>query len=201
MEMIDDIKRNPITSRIEIVDELITKIFDQARKKIEGIDRRVPYSQEKAKARETISVWKAVIRKLQSKTINEEKLQSQIKRWNILIDSVVTVEEAKLHLQAAKERWNEVKKKGQEYRQQYLIDHHHSNLDESNRNHQKMKSKILKNIEKQQKRTHTFRYLSKHAGKGIKGSLKRLYITNQNNEIQKTIIDKESIENEIMMEN
>jgi len=200
-EMIEEIKSNPIPSRIEIVDNLITKIFNQARKKIEGIDRRVPYSQEKVKARETINVWKAVIRKLQHKPIDENKLQTQIHTWDIQIDHVVTVEEAKLNLQIAKERWSEVKKNGQEYRQQYLLDHYHSTLDESQTNHQKMKSKVLKSIEKQQKRTHAFRYLSKHAGKGIKGSLKRLHIINHNNEIQKTIIDKESIENEIMKYN
>ena len=132
----------------------------------------MPYSKEKVKVRETIDVWKAVIRKLQFKIVNENKLEAQAERWKIQINDNETVESAKTKLQEAKEHWNEVKRKGQELREQYLMDHHHKNLDESNQNHQKVKRKVLKNIKKQQKRIHAFRYLSKHAGKGIKGSLK-----------------------------
>ena len=61
IQMIQDIKQNPINSRIEIADQTITKIFDIARKKIEGINRRVPYSIEKAKVRECIAIWKAIL--------------------------------------------------------------------------------------------------------------------------------------------
>ena len=48
------------------------------------------------------------------------------------------------------------------------------------------------------KRNQTFKYLTKHAGKGVKGNLKRLHIINNNQAIQKTIIGKEQIEREIM---
>ena len=56
----------------------------------------------------------------------------------------------------------------------------------------------MKNIEMQQKRKHTFKYLTKHAGKGTKDNLKRLHIINKNQTIERTIIGKEQIECEIM---
>ena len=54
--IIEDIQYNPINSRIEMVDETIINIFCKARKKVEGIHRRVPYSIDKVRARETISI-------------------------------------------------------------------------------------------------------------------------------------------------
>ena len=51
------------------------------------------------------------------------------------------------------------------------------------------------------KRHQALKYLTKHAGKGVKGNLKRLRIINDNQAIQQTIIDKEQIEREIMNHN
>ena len=48
------------------------------------------------------------------------------------------------------------------------------------------------------KRHQALKYLTKHAGKGVKGNLKRLRIINDNQAIQQTIIDKEQIEREII---
>ena len=50
-----------------------------------------------------------------------------------------------------------------------------------NQKHQKLKEKVIKNIEKKQKRNHAFRHLTNHIGKGIKGNLKRSHIMNENN--------------------
>ena len=197
-EMIEDIRNNPINGRIEMVDETITRIFNKARKKVEGIHRRVPYSTDKARARETISIWKTVIRKLNNKMIDECKLQAQIAKWNIVINENETIESAAIKLNEAKQQWNEVKVKGKEYREKYLLDHHHSAVDETNQNHQKTKQKLIKTIAKQQKRANAFKYLTKHVGKGVKGNLKRLHIVNEEDKIVRTIIEKEQMEKEIM---
>jgi len=122
-----------------MVDENITNIFHKARKKVEGINRRVPYSIEKVRARETISIWKAVLRKLNNKMVDESKLQIQMTKWGILIDENETIESATEKLKEAKQQWNDVKGKGKEYREKYLLDHYPLTLDETNQNHQKIK--------------------------------------------------------------
>jgi len=196
-EMIQDLKQNPISERIEIVDEIITRIFQVARKKIEGMQQGIPYSKEKAKIKETMSVWKTIIRKKQQKPVDENKLQSKINRWNIIVEENETIESAKINLSKAKEEWEKMKNNRKEYREQYLLDHHQGKINEENPNYQKMRKKVMKNIEKQQKRNHTFKYLTKHAGKGVKGNLKRLHIVDERNQIVKTVIQKEQIEQEI----
>ena len=50
-------------------------------------------------------------------------------------------------------------------------------------------------------RNHSFHYISKHVGKGSKGSLKRLHIVNEKDQIVKTYVDKESIEDNIRKHN
>jgi len=195
--MIDELQQNPIESRIEVVDNIITKIFSIARKKIEGINRRVPYSREKAQSRECIAIWRSVIRKINNKPINQQKLSSQAKKWNININDNITIEEAHEKLKEAKEKWEKVKANGREYREKYLLDYHPNTLDETNQHHKKIKRKAMKNIEKQIRRNQTFKYLTKHAGKGVKGNLKRLHIIEDNQTISRTIIGKENIEHEI----
>ena len=107
--MIQDIKQNPISSRIELADQIIAKIFDIARKKIEGINRRVSYSIEKAKARECIAIQKAVIRKLNNKAINKQKLQTQMKKQHANIEEIQALLDVQEKLSAAKNQWSIVK--------------------------------------------------------------------------------------------
>ena len=47
-------------------------------------------------------------------------------------------------------------------------------------------------------RKHSFYYISKYAGKWVQGSLKRLHMKNQQNEIVKMHIQKEAIEEAII---
>jgi len=196
-DKLEELQQNPLHEHIEIIDETITKIFNIARRKIEGMKRGIPYTTEKARIKDTISIWKTIIREKKNKPIDKDKLQSKISRWNIVIDDDETIETAIEKLDTAKVEWNKMKSQRKEYREQYLLDHHHSKINEEHQNSQKMKKKVIKNIEKQQKRNHTFRYLTKHAGKGVKGNLKRLHIVNENDQIIRTIIDKENIEKTI----
>ena len=47
---------------IERIDNLITRILNTARKKVEGIKRNIPFSKEKESQRATKLYWKAYIR-------------------------------------------------------------------------------------------------------------------------------------------
>jgi len=48
--------------QIEQIDNLITRILNQARKKVEELRRNVPYSEEKIKTISTIGFWKLKLR-------------------------------------------------------------------------------------------------------------------------------------------
>ena len=58
--------------QIENVDEIISRIFEIARKKVEGMKRNILYSKEKEKARAKILYSKIQIRKLRGIQIDEE---------------------------------------------------------------------------------------------------------------------------------
>ena len=65
----------------------------------------------------------------------------------------------------------------------------------------KKKNKIIASVRKRLKRDHAFHYLSRHAGKGSRQSLKRLCINSNDNERSKIIVKREEIEQEIMLFN
>lgn len=58
--------------QIENVDEMASRIFDIARKKVEGMTRNIPYSQEKKKARALILFSKMQLRKLRGIKVDEK---------------------------------------------------------------------------------------------------------------------------------
>ena len=72
----------------------------------------------------------------------------QMKKWNINIKEIEIVTDTQEKLNAANYQWNIVKANGKEYRMKYLLDYHHSIIDESYQNYKKIKEKVLKNIEK-----------------------------------------------------
>ena len=61
--------------------------------------------------------------------------------------------------------------------------------------------RIINRIIRNQRRMHTFHYLSKHAGKGIRGNIKKLIIKGANREMIKTCLDRTYIENELIQYN
>ena len=80
------------------------------------------------------------------------------------------------------------------HRKEYLLDHHHTNIDEDTGMPAQKKKQIIKAIKRRLKRNRSIKHTSKHAGKGIKGSLKRLHIVNEKGDIIETLVNKESIE-------
>ena len=93
-----------------------------------------------------------------------------------------------------------MKSRKKQIREKYLFDHYNKQLSEEDLN-DKCKSKILRSMAKQMKHQHSFQYLTKHIGRGPKNSLKRVHISNENNNIVKTLIQKEEIERVIIQHN
>ena len=91
--------------------------------------------------------------------------------------------------------------KQDKHRKEYLLDHHHTNIDEDTGMPAKKKKQIIKSIQRRLKRNRSFKYISKHAGKGTKGSLKRLHAENEKGEIITTIVNKEDMEDKIKCHN
>ena len=57
----------PTHDQLETIDEIITYIFTSVRKKVEGLKRNIPFSNEKEKRRSTMIIWKTLIRKNKDK--------------------------------------------------------------------------------------------------------------------------------------
>ena len=68
-------------------------------------------------------------------------------------------------LKEEREKWDRVKLKGEELRENELMDYHPTEVNKDNENYRNKKRKILRGIKKAKQRNHTFRYLTRHAGK------------------------------------
>ena len=60
----------------------------------------------------------------------------------------------------------------------------------------KKKKKIIAGIRRKLSRDHTFHYLSRHVGKGVKDNIKRLQVKHSNGDIE-TVIERKEIEDKI----
>ena len=58
------------------------------------------------------------------------------------------------------------------------MDYHHVEINKEDDNYQNKKTKNLNGIKKSMKRNHMFRYLTRHAGKGQRDSVKRIHEIN-----------------------
>jgi len=94
-----NIAQFPIREEIECIDELITRILNEARKKVEGMKRGVPYSREKARIRDTILYWKAYIRRTRRGIDNIEVIERRRDLHNIDTSREENIEIASQKLQ------------------------------------------------------------------------------------------------------
>jgi uncharacterized surface protein with fasciclin (FAS1) repeats len=86
---------------------------------------------------------------------------------------------------------------GKEIREREILDFHHYEIENEMEKDKKKRKKIINNIVKNQQRLHTFHYLTKHVGKGVKGYLKKLIVRDKQGN-KKTLLDCELIEKHIM---
>ena len=113
---------------IEKIDKLITKVLNIATLKVECQKRNAPFTKKKVECQGTLLFWKAKVRQLKNIPIDEEVLEKRMESYKIECEDRIDLEKAQNHLKDAKESWNQLKEKGQELREKYLIDYHLSKL-------------------------------------------------------------------------
>ena len=91
--------------------------------------------------------------------------------------------------------------KGKEYREREILDYHTKELSNETNSEKKNHKMIINRIVWNQRRIHTFYYLLKYAGKGVRRNIKKLVIKGANREVIKSYLDRTSIENELLQFN
>ena len=190
-----------LNEEIEKIDNLITQIFRDATRKVEGIKRRIPYSHQKEKVRSKVLYCKMKLRQIQGKVVDNDLMESRRVKAEMENEEINTIQEAEEWVENAKESWEEVVKNGKEMREKELLDYHNEEIIGEEPKIIKKKKRIIAGIKKKLKRNHTFHYLSRHVGKGMRESMKRLQIDSPNELNNEYIIDKEKMEEKIMDHN
>ena len=109
------------------------------------------------------------------------------------IDDEFSAEQAKDRLKIEENNWKNLIEFGKEIREKELLDYHPCELENELQKDKKKRKKIINNIIKNQNRLHTLHYLTRHAGKGMNGCLKKLIITDENGTLR-ILLNREIIE-------
>lgn len=195
---LERMNRDCLNEEIEKIDELITQIFREATKKVEGIRRNIPYSHEKEKVRSKVLYSKMKLRELQGKVVNIDLMNSRKQKAEMNDEVIDTIQDAEEWVEKAKKLWENVIKNGKEMREKELLDYHHEEILGDDQEIIKKKKRILAGIKKKLRRDHTFHYLSRHVGKGKRETMKRLQIPSSDGSEDEYVIDREKMENKIM---
>ena len=163
--------------------------------------RNIPFSKEKEKRRAAVLYWKMEIRRIKGINVDNQLKEKRRLEAGIEMMEIQEINEAKSELKIAKNQWIDIVNRGNEFREKELLDYHHVELNNEDEDQLKMKKKILSGIKKKLYKTHTFHYITRHIGKGDRDGIKRLHVVNEDNQIIKTSINREQIEEEIIMYN
>ena len=82
-----------------------------------------------------------------------------------------------------------------------MLDYNINDIPDDIKANKKKRKEIIKRIEKEKRRNYSFRYLSKHTGKGKREQIWILHKKNNNNRIIQTYNHREDIENAIKEHN
>jgi len=197
-EDLNEMSYETTRNKIEVVDEIISRVLETARKKVEGMKRNIPFSREKMRIRAKMLYARMQLRKLKGGRVDVEIMRKRQEEGELEGIEYETIDAAKEALVDAKQHWEMLKQKGIEIREAELMDYHHKQLNENDENYKMKKKKILRGIRKTMQRNHEFRYLTRYAGKGKKDCVKRIYESDENNIITKAYIDRQSIEDRII---
>ena len=113
----------------------------------------------------------------------------------------ITIEQIDIEIERAQSQWDNMKVKEKEYRERDLLDFYNIKTWNNMAAEKRLRKRIITGIKKNKQRQYIFHYLLKYSGKGIWGNAKKLYEVDQNNNIIKTHLDWDSIENTIIEHN
>ena len=88
----------------------------------------------------------------------------------------------------------DLKEKGKEYREKELLDYNDIEIGNSTEKEKQLRKRIIQRIKKERYRLYAFKFLTKHVGRGVNGSLKRLHLSDEEGKIVQTFTNQEEIE-------
>ena len=146
--------------------------------------RTIPFSHEKEKRRSMVLYYKMKLRELKGIVIEKDLMAKRKERANMKDVEISTINEVEEQLEKAKRLWNKVIEKDKEMRKKELLDYHHEEIIGDDVKLIKKRKKILARIKNKMRRNHTFHYISRHIGKGVRENIKQLHLMNFNNEVE-----------------
>ena len=200
----DELEQMKITTthgQMEQYDNIITRILNVATKSVEGMKRNVPFSKEKEKRRATVLYWKMEIRRIKGINVDIQLKEKRRLEAGVELNEIQDLHDAKKELEIAQNQWNDIVKRGKEFREKEILDYHHTELNNEDEDQLKSRKKIISGIKKKLQKTHTFHYITRHIGKGDREGIKRLHTVDEENKIIKTCVNREQIEEEIITYN
>ena len=121
------------------------------------------------------------IRQCKGSPTDGDKISKLKDMYEINDNDSEELENIKNRLEEAQNSWQEMKKKGIEYRENELLDLYPNELTEEVLANEYQRKRILRKIYKLQQRKQSFKYMTKHIGKGAKRSLIRVHEKDNNN--------------------
>jgi hypothetical protein len=164
--------------------------------------QRNPWTPTLCEAGLQLSYWKRKLQMSQNKHFRWHILASLYERTNITLEDHQNIdpESIKQHLRIARRTWREVKKQGDELRQQFLQDQ----AEEHARRHNIVPAKALKAIKQAEASRQTYAQINELiGGKKTKNPLTQIEIMDPslNNKATTTLITQEQIESAIIQRN
>ena len=84
---IEQMKIHTNRHQMEQIDQILTRIFTVALKKVEGMKRSVPYSKEKEKRRANLLYLKMKLRKAKGKVVDRELMEKRRQEAQVVDES------------------------------------------------------------------------------------------------------------------
>ena len=101
----------------------------------------------------------------------------------------------------AKKEWQAVVKEGQKIRETKLFDKNSILIEGEDKKAQNKRRKLVKKLKQAEFKKSSFKYITKHVGKGPNKLLNKLQIINEKGEITKHICNREEIESALIVHN
>ena len=200
-EKIARINHSRVSAReLNAVDDEITHVLNKARKSAEGVRSNVPYSKEKEEIITGMKYVKDLIKIKSGVPVNHNQTRKRKETLNVDWEDK-NVEELKVKRAELKSKWEEHKEKDKRRKEDKLLELFPHDLAADDENAIKRRKKAVKMLKQSMHRQNTFTMLSAGVGKGIKKSLSRIRIEDEQGNTIREVQDRTSMENEIMHHN
>ena len=185
---------------MNVLDELITYVLSAARKKVEGVQRNIPYSITKQVKESKVKYIKGLINKKRGRRVDEGALNRRKEYCEIDMDDMDLPELMERQTEAVIE-WEEHKKEAIEKEKEKLLEMYPTEIIGDTDDVKKKREQAIKSVKSAQYRQYSFGRLSRGVGKGNKRSLKQVREVDEQGRVVKEYSDREEIEDAIVKQN